>query len=152
MKFTIMSQKLAETSDGNGKFLISITDPEKPKPAFVYKWNDILRLEFEDLCPDECKSIGRGDLLINAQLFSENDAVKILDFIAKVAKRDDNAEVVVHCKMGVSRSAAVALFLAEKFGEITNPPEYIKKHCRPNPYVIKTLAQIYNASVSKETN
>lgn len=139
MKFTFMSERLAQTTDGRDNYLISICSSKVPKPQFTYPWKDILRVEFDDLCPQECRSMGREDLLKDAKLFSRQDAIDILQFVAK----NNDADFIIHCKQGVSRSAAVALFLAEKFGEIGNSKEYLDNHCRPNPHVTKILNEVY---------
>jgi predicted protein tyrosine phosphatase len=70
-------------------------------------WQAILRMEFhdiEELVPDE-----------PYDLFSEDQARQIIEFVA-----DMNAYgvvgVLVHCRAGISRSAAVAKWIAGKYG------------------------------------
>ncbi len=70
-------------------------------------WQAILRMEFhdiEELVPDE-----------PYDLFSEDQARQIIEFVA-----DMNAcgagGVLVHCRAGISRSAAVAKWIAGSYG------------------------------------
>jgi len=148
MKISFASRTGVSRMEGNGKVLISIRDPNKSKPVLAYKWDDILELNFDDLCPNELKVIGRSDLIQGSKFFSEEDAKSILEF---VAKHGGEKEIVVHCEKGRSRSAAVAIFLADKFGEIGNEKEYVDK-CNPNPHVASILQKVYQGSVEDESN
>jgi len=87
-------------------------------------------------------------LIQGSKFFSEEDAKSILEF---VAKHGGEKEIVVHCEKGRSRSAAVAIFLADKFGEIGNEKEYVDK-CNPNPHVASILQKVYQGSVEDESN
>lgn len=83
-----------------GSALISIYDRSEPPLEVQIGWAEVLRLRFHD-----ADVAGEG-----VELFSPEQAREVLAF----AKRHAGApELVVHCKMGQSRSAAVAMFLSE---------------------------------------
>ncbi len=67
-------------------------------------WEEVLRLEFDDV------SI-RGDSLHG---ITADQAGEIIDFLDAV--QHNVARVVVHCLAGISRSAGVAKFIAERYG------------------------------------
>ena len=88
--------------------MISITgfNPyDVPNPALLHpNWQEVLRVEFDDV------SI-RGDDLHG---ITEEQAVQIIAFLGAV--QDKVEKVFVHCLAGVSRSAGVAKFIAERYG------------------------------------
>lgn len=83
-----------------GSVLIGISDPGQRSIRPQEGWKDTLFLHFHDA---DVEAPGVG-------LLSEAQAQSILDF---VTQHPDAREIVVHCQMGRSRSAAVAIFLSE---------------------------------------
>lgn len=70
-------------------------------------WGSVLRLQFSD--------IDRADVPIyNPVLFNNQMADQIFAWLERYASTLEG--VVVHCAAGVSRSAAVAKFIAERYG------------------------------------
>jgi hypothetical protein len=68
-------------------------------------WHEVLRLEFDDIDVDEEPYI----------LFGEYHARQIEQFVQRC--NDNGLEgVLVHCNAGISRSAAVAKWISEKYG------------------------------------
>ena len=88
--------------------IISITgfNPyDVPNQARLHPdWGEVLRLEFDDV------SI-RGEHLHG---ITPDQAGQIIEFLDAVQDKVD--KVVVHCLAGVSRSAGVAKFVAERYG------------------------------------
>lgn len=83
------------------EIMISIHDRHQEPAKLQSGWKDVLRLSFHDMdIPKE-----------GMDLFSTKDAKELIAFIDKHA---DVERVVVHCNMGVSRSAAVAMFISEQ--------------------------------------
>ena len=86
-----------------GSVLVSIHDrseePLKPQPG----WTDTLWLRFHDT----------DGQLMGLEVFDTDHAQRLLTF---VKQHVDAPELVVHCQMGQSRSAAVALYFAEREG------------------------------------
>jgi len=105
-KLIVLSQVLAEFYEPQGRTIcISITDPEEPPAVLSDRFDGILRLSFSDIAH---ASAAKGHVL-----FSRGDAVRVLEFVNNAA---DTEIIVIHCFAGISRSAGVALALAEMNG------------------------------------
>ncbi|MCL2525427.1 MAG: hypothetical protein FWF20_12965 [Betaproteobacteria bacterium] len=100
------SRKLAESLEGNPYMaVISITDPSTPPARLDPMFRHVLRLSFFDAVPaDEYQPPLPG-------LFDMNMARAIDRFIGELHAAPFTLSVMVHCEYGVSRSAAVALFI-----------------------------------------
>ena len=86
--------------------VISITDPGTPEATLASGFRDVLRLAFFDAVP--------ADEYLPAPLpglFDHRMARQIGDFVGQLQAAADDIAVIVHCEYGVSRSAAVALFI-----------------------------------------
>lgn len=84
-----------------GAVLIAIHDiSESPLKAYP-AWRDALHLRFHDT----------DGSAMGLEVFAPHQAQSVLGF---VARHSACSELVVHCSAGRSRSAAVALFLAEE--------------------------------------
>jgi predicted protein tyrosine phosphatase len=104
---------------------ISITDPGD-KPARINQLIDqALRVEFTDIS-EESSGLNVGDLpdltqdggpvqFLGCTFPDAGHAKKILDFLLPFAVSTDEFHLAVHCHAGVSRSAAVAAFVADRF-------------------------------------
>ncbi len=87
--------------------VISITDPGSDEASLDPAFLDILRLSFFDAVP--------ADEYLPAPLpgmFDHLMARQIGDFVGQLHAASAEVSVVVHCEYGVSRSAAVALFVS----------------------------------------
>lgn len=99
-----MSQKFAKAfMPAANTWLISIRAVDDEKPEFEGHWDRVLYLEFADLNDGTSLSA-----------FKPHQAKEVLEFAAEAFKHQ--AAMAVHCHAGVSRSGAVALFLAEIYG------------------------------------
>lgn len=87
--------------------IISIKTPSDPDAALNEGWSAILRLSFLD-ADDPKDQAGKESVL-----FDDAAAKRILAFVRENAGLD---ELVVHCDLGISRSAAVAILLGEYLG------------------------------------
>jgi len=75
-------------------------------------WYDILRLEFDDITEPEEPYV----------LFSEQQARDIIEFVEFCS--DEKLEgILVHCFAGISRSAAVAKWISDKY-DLSFPKDY----------------------------
>ena len=92
-----VAQRLVPDAQG---VIISIHDAGQTPAALHSDWSDVLRLSFHDIDVAED----------GFDLFDASMAQTVMDFATKHA---DKPCITVHCNMGVSRSAAVALFLSE---------------------------------------
>ncbi len=86
--------------------LISITEPSSTKANLMAGWYAVHRSEFDDAIPQH--GLNKSTILI-----TEDHAMDIVDFVYSIAPHAKG--VMVHCKAGVSRSAAVAKWIAITF-------------------------------------
>lgn len=101
-KVTYISRSRAQsTLPPENSVIISLHDASEDPASLLDGWKDRLTLCFHDA--DE------GTLGLT--LFNQDMAKQILKFVQEHSSSAE--ELVVHCQMGVSRSAAVAMFLSE---------------------------------------
>jgi predicted protein tyrosine phosphatase len=86
--------------------LISIRDPGSSRPGYsIEHWPDLLELEFHDITSDEPRdelwwqSWAKDGYLVPCR----ENAISICQFV----RRHWEKSIIVHCEMGLSRSAAV---------------------------------------------
>jgi len=103
-KITFMPRTSAKVHQpGEKSILISVHDASEPQLIPEGNFQNILYLRFHDT--DEQDGV--------LTPFDKNHAKWIFSFL----KRNTEAkELVVHCTMGVSRSAAIAIFFSEMLG------------------------------------
>ena len=103
-RVVFMSRATAATwQPASGAVLVSVYD--KSEEAFVPQsgWAAILRLRFHDT----------DGSVLGLEVFSPEQAQALLAFVKAHAEA---SELVVHCQMGQSRSAGIALYFAEREG------------------------------------
>jgi len=83
--------------------IISITGAGHPRAKLRRGWTRVLRLVFDDVEAP----------YFNAVHFNQTHAEEILVWLKKVEDKVDR--VFVHCHAGISRSGAVAKFIAERY-------------------------------------
>jgi len=127
------SRQLAESLAGNPYMaVISITDPGTPPARLDSLFRHVLRLSFFDAVP--------ADEFIPAPgLFDIEMAHQIDAFVGELAAAPFSLAVMVHCEFGVSRSAAVALFVEALTGAPLNAREFA---CEANEWVLDRLQQV----------
>ena len=120
----------------NDTAMISISDD---KDVELPDWgNRVLRLQFHDI--DQRHLDKYPGLVVEYNVFNEDQAKQIVDFLNKLDNQVDT--IYVHCSAGVSRSAGVAFFIAEKYDVPINKQsvEYFGKNYRIyNKLVYSTL-------------
>lgn len=100
-KITFVSRRIAAAmTPPPDSVLISIHDISEPQLTPAYPWLDVLYLQFHDTDGQH----------LGLEVFSKAQAQACLAFAGKY---EHCQELVVHCQMGQSRSAGVALFLSE---------------------------------------
>lgn len=100
--------------------LISIQDGALQELPFKQRTNHITRnryvdclfLYFDDINPNAIP--GKPTMPF---AFSDYDADVIIDFLERHFSNNDFEDIIVHCQAGVSRSHAVALFIAKFFAK-----------------------------------
>ena len=93
--------------------LISISEPGEN----VYlsgKWDDILVLKFHDTDADanngqNWSALGKPKYWVK---FDESQAKEIIDFMNRIHVAEKRKDLIIHCHAGISRSAAVAKYVA----------------------------------------
>ena len=103
-------------------------------PYFHSDHSNVLNLFFDDWTPEEVNKLSKK-LQSELVLFNEDMSEQLKTFF----ERNKNAEVWhVHCVARVSRSGAVALWLANKLG--LNVMSLVRRFgLDPNMYVLKLL-------------
>jgi predicted protein tyrosine phosphatase len=125
-----------DLSPGPRQAVISITEPGSGPAPLRPGWAAILRLSFHDVD----RNVEGYDP------FSEEMAQVVLEWLDAV--EDEVDAVVVHCVAGISRSAAVARFIAERYAIADFPREYD----RYNPLVLALLARRWMARRALHAN
>lgn len=89
--------------------VISITEPEADLAVLSCDEDRILRLVFHDVNPG-------GETETRWTLFDRTHAEQVLGFVRRVHADPQEFDLVIHCRAGISRSAALALFAAADTG------------------------------------
>ncbi len=99
--------------------MISLNDPGSAdgEATILDGWHDVLRLNFHDITPDTLDVEGSYALMTDEQ------ALAIVNFVRKVSPNVDG--IMVHCRAGISRSAAVVKWISDEYHLPFNP-EYDK--------------------------
>ena len=125
-----IAQNVAETIDPDySTAMISIRSP-----GFEVKlqpdWNHLHISEFNDI----------DTKMYPWKLFDKEQARAMIDFLDNLPDHVD--AVIVHCEAGISRSAAVALFIQDYYGaSLTLSFRDTSMH---NRHVRRTLEEVYN--------
>ncbi len=98
--------------------IISITDPDLPQPYFSDQWGSILRLSFNDAEYDHAM-IRTYDRVADFREQHSDDpqpehARAIQQYLGELSGKGIE-RVVVHCRYGRSRSAAIAKYVVEEY-------------------------------------
>ena len=128
------SRELAESLAGNPYMaVISITDPGTQEANLDPLFKHVLRLSFFDALP--------ADEFLPAPMpgmFDHLMAAQISDFVKALHAAPFEISTMVHCEYGVSRSAAVALFVEAFTGAPLAAREFTYE---ANQWVIDRLLQ-----------
>jgi predicted protein tyrosine phosphatase len=113
--------------------LISIGNEYEPFWNLKVAGGDVLKVVFSDtLVP-----VRKGDRIYSP--ISPSQALQIVDFISKRCEK----KFVVNCHAGISRSAAVCLFINKTFGHELKPNFWDLSH--PNKAVYELLLRSYQS-------
>lgn len=119
--------------------LISLYTPGDATPVFVPLWKWFWQDSFHDV--DVFSQSGRYYPMLGGQ------AKELFEFIKQVKDRKITT-VNVHCDAGISRSAAVAKFTMEFYGDNSFPVSY--SHYNSTVYKLLVRASERNADVPYE--
>lgn len=104
---------------------ISITSPGKPLAALSPGWAALLRTAFFDIGPE---ALGQNP-------FTRKQALQVLHFLDVLP--DSVTHLVVHCHAGISRSPAIARYVAQRYGLA-----FPKNHTTFNRWVYQLLLDV----------
>lgn len=110
-RLTVLSQRAAERyRPAQPAACISVTGSGAGAAPLPLAYRAVLRLVFDDV------PTSRGDAPPGARAFRPCDAREVAAFVRRVLEAHAPAELVVHCHFGASRSAGLALGIAEGLG------------------------------------
>lgn len=134
-----ISRRKAESLPArNDRALISITEPDSTPAQLACDENRILRLVFHDVVPG-------GEGAERWTLFDASHAGQVIHFVRRLHADPEDVDLVIHCHAGISRSAALALFVAADTGcAFPNKPFA----GLANRHVLSTLEALAGRSVS----
>lgn len=89
--------------------IISVTEPESDSARLAGHEDMILRLVFHDVDPG-------GETENCWTLFDQSHADQVIRFVRRLHADPERLDLLIHCRAGISRSAALALFVAEDTG------------------------------------
>lgn len=112
--------------------MISIVDESGYSGFSLPGWQHILYLKFRDL---HQKSEGADQL--GYQYFDRKLAKQIIDFVDRLHNSTDELHLLAHCEAGVSRSSAVAYWVAKTYD--LELPAGFGRRASPNKLVLKEL-------------
>lgn len=87
--------------------MISVTDPSEQPAKLSPDFRAVLRLSFHDVLHSS---------MTDVKFFSRDDVDNIIAWLNALHAHQDTIDVVVHCEAGISRSAAIALFIEDAYG------------------------------------
>lgn len=130
------SRQMAESLDGRPDIaVISITDPGTPEAQLSPSFHGVLRLQFFDAVPaDEYLPAPHG-------LFERPMARQVSEFVQTLGAGTMPVSVLVHCEYGISRSAAIALFVEAWSGAPLEAREFA---CDANEWVIDRMLDLHS--------
>ena len=148
--------------------LISILDYHTPhtRPDFS-QFADVLSLCFKDRCeedygsydlwPDEPSDALTYKLLrvANERLFAYSDAVTVVDFVERYQAKQEEFNLIAHCKSGVGRSAAIAEFFGITHNipyRGTDPRGRFMPNCRVTRLLTKAYHNKYRHADKRDTD
>ena len=100
--------------------IVSISEPDAPPADLQSGFRDVLRLSFWDVTA----TVTTPERLYES--LTDADAQMIYDALERWHGLQEGLHLVVHCRAGMSRSAAAARFAAEHYGlALPHAPDYV---------------------------
>lgn len=131
-------EKAEKYAFGPTQAVISITDPSR-QSARISGAGVLLRLAFNDV--EELSAAGNQECDGLFQMFQARQIIAMVD---RIQLAQEEYELIIHCEAGLSRSAAIALFVAAKTGcDMPNR----KWACYANLYVLQVLCELAGLTV-----
>lgn len=129
-----VSRNSAISLESSGNIaVISIKGPLDVPPQLA-AFGRLLQLEFQDVRSPE-----------DVWAFNNKHAEKIMDFVASLHAEANEYHCIVHCKAGISRSAAIALYVATATG---CPFPRREQAGGANPLVLRILCELSGLTIA----
>jgi predicted protein tyrosine phosphatase len=124
--------------------VVSVTDPAMEAPL-ASGFGGILRLAFHDVDDRSLALLEREPRLLGEAVtpFSPDQARELVTWTDALAAPGAPGHVVVHCMAGISRSSAIAWFLAHRHGADL----HWQAHFMPNRRVLRLLVEVSGLAV-----
>lgn len=129
---------------------ISVLSPGVENGLFPRRTDTALPLWFDDIGPsgmgsnpwmNEEREIG---VIEGCEAFSTEQATDVVDTVVKWQREQTEVTVIINCEAGISRSAAIGLFIVDYVG--LDFIDFQRRHPRilPNEHVYGTLMKMAN--------
>lgn len=129
-----LSQDWAEAMIPQGcESIISVTSPGSTLADLNDGWRDVLRIQFDDVDPDETP---QGEFEAELAGLSEAQAREIAAFVLSSATHSQT--IIVHCKFGQSRSPAIAKAICDHY-RLPFPPKFRSHNRFVHGLVLKAM-------------
>jgi predicted protein tyrosine phosphatase len=139
MKVSILSQRQAEDLVLDGQLaVVSITDIQRP--------NVNLRIASQQVV---LKRVSFNDWAWSEEMIRQEATDQLHDLCRWIEKHKHYPHFVIHCWAGISRSAAVALYLAEMYGADVQGGFKFKS---PNIHVLNIMRYYKRYTMDKKEN
>ena len=130
-------EDIARLPARRGTAVISVTDPGYSAPL-APGFGPTLRLAFHDIEDDfPAEGPGAGLREEDVQPFGPEQARALVAFVDALATGRDSHHLAVHCHAGISRSSAIAFYVARRYGV---PLEWLPRF-QPNRRVLRLLGE-----------
>ena len=141
-------QKASKFKPTKPTLLISVQDGDKSFLPFKERTNHITRSRYVDTLFCYFDDVEDSSQIFS---FSKNDARQIINFLDRHFTKNDFENIIVHCQAGISRSQAIALFIAKYYYQDDELLTSLKNAPKPNgnQYVYRLLEEEYQ---EKERN
>ena len=148
-KIQALPKKVFDENFSNEKFIyyadyacfISILDVDNEETKYDTTIDNFLQVKMWDI---EIDVVSKG--VIKYEKPNDVELLKILDF---VNRNKDKTTFIIHCSAGISRSGAVASYIADKFHSEVDRSDFIKnnKQIQPNLYILSQLHKLDNYEI-----
>lgn len=114
---------------------------EGTKHYFQASHTNVINLDFDDVDEDtEYKGV-------NFKAMSASQSDKLAKFLDDNISHDDDMEIYIHCRAGISRSRAVAEYIARHYQVLYDEDERKSFYSHLNHGVLRRLERSYRISI-----
>jgi predicted protein tyrosine phosphatase len=153
-----LTENLPNLSTKSNHYFISVIDP-LAEPLFKEDHSGAVTVRFDDVSPEMFDSTEHFAQICAQmeeygrpyQIFSEMMANQIIDFVDNLQSSLTEIVLYVHCTLGVSRSGAIATFVAEICGLDGTSFAENNPQIHPNQLVLERLRTAKKKAFRRES-